>query len=66
MPKMVVGMNNRPEIIPQRIDCGLRNTLPNDVSSAVKAPGPLVAVFGASFGKRMSSVTLMSNPTTPA
>jgi len=28
MSKIVVGMNNRPEMTPQRIDCGFRNTVP--------------------------------------
>ncbi len=29
MSKIVVGMNSRPAIMPHRIDCGLRNTMPS-------------------------------------
>ena len=47
MSKMVVGMNSRPAIRPQRIDCGLRKTvrmalaaLPQPVASAVRLVRP--------------------------
>src|SRR4029077_11212708 len=65
MPRIVVGIKSKPEMKPQRMDCGLRKTLPNERSNVAKAPAPLVVEFGVSFGSRINSTPLITRPRQP-
>src|SRR3954454_23778378 len=67
MSKMVVGMNNRPEIRPQTIDCGLRNTahiaLPALLTQLLR--GASDGTDGWRFGMNRNNRIAMGNPRTP-
>ena len=64
MSKIVVGMNSRPAIMPQRIDCGFRKTVPK---RGQRARQPVVAPARASpaSGSRTKSSALIARPAMP-
>ena len=63
MSKIVVGMNSRPAIMPQRIDCGLRNTVASDCPAS---RNQLSWLAGASErGNRTSSNAPITIPAQP-
>src|SRR5262249_40372050 len=66
IPKIVVGINSRPETKPQRIDCGFTKTVFNDLSITDQPPVPGAAAFGASFGRNANKHAATTSPTTPA
>ena len=63
MSKMVVGMNSSPAIIPQRIDCGLRNT--TDRACVAPFSQSSRRATGASLGRSIQRTPPMTRPATP-
>ena len=62
MSKIVVGMNSRPEITPQMIDCGLRKTV---FIACAEPRTPPAGAFFSDGGRRRYSTTLMTRPAMP-
>ena len=66
MSKIVVGMNRRPAIIPQRIDCGLRKTVPSAPTADFSQSSRCAAGVGfGSAGSSTNSSTLITRPAMP-